>query len=106
MKYFKSHFISKKAKSLTGDTIGLTYNEIDEEYARQEEYAKEYQDEEPRGTLSDEASDIQRKIKDLEEKFDKNHLTFYNLIEILFNYVAPIILAIISIKYLYCFLLQ
>ena len=44
--------------------------------------------------------------KVLEDKFDKNHITFNNIIEILFNFITPIILAIISIKYLYCFLIQ
>ena len=100
-KYFKNHLIKRKSKTLTGDTIGLTYAEIGQEYDRQQGHY-----EEQRGTLSNEADDIQRKIKALEDKFDKNHITFNNIIEILFNFITPIILAIISIKYLYCFLIQ
>jgi hypothetical protein len=100
IKYFKDYFINKKAKTLTGDTIGLTYEEIGEEYAKQDKYSVS----EPRGSLGDEVEDIHRKIKDLEERFDKNHLTFYNIIEIIFNYITPIVLALVSIKYLYCFL--
>jgi hypothetical protein len=103
IKYFKDYFISKKAKKLTGDTVGLTYEEIGKEYDKQQEYI-DNRDDTLRGTLSDEAEDIQRKIKALEERFDKNHLTFYNMIEIIFNYITPIILAIVSIRYLYCFL--
>ena len=93
--------IQRKSQTLTGDTIGLTYAEIGQEYDRQQGHY-----EEQRGTLSNEADDIQRKIKALEDKFDKNHITFNNIIEILFNFITPIILAIISIKYLYCFLIQ
>ncbi|TKI70279.1 hypothetical protein FCU45_03030 [Sulfurimonas crateris] len=100
VRYFKDYFISKKVKTLTGDTIGLTYEEIGEMYDREEQYS----DDEPRGSLNDEAQDIQRKIKALEERFDKNHLTFYNIIEIIFNYITPIVLAVVSIGYLYCFL--
>lgn len=100
-KYFKNHLIKRKSKTLTGDTIGLTYAEIGQEYDRQQGHY-----EEQRGTLSNEADDIQRKIKALEDKFDKNHITFNNIIEMLFNFITPIILAIISIKYLYCFLIQ
>ena len=105
IKYFKDYFISQKVKKLTGDTIGLTYKEIGEEYDQQEEYI-DNRDDTPRGSLSDEAEDIQRKMKALEERFDKNHLTFYNIIEIIFNYIIPIVLAIVSSRYLYCFLLQ
>jgi hypothetical protein len=104
-KYFKSHFINRKAKTLTGDTIGLTYDEIGQEYDRQNEYNDTF-NEDQRSTLSDEADDIKRKIKYLEDKFDKKHITINNIIEILFNFITPIIFTIISIKYLYCFLIQ
>ena len=100
IKYFKYHLIQRKARTLTGNTIGLTYDEIGKAYDSQHEYY----DEEQGGSLSDEADDIKRKIKTLEDKFDKNHISFNNIIEILFNFLLPIILAIISIKYLYSFL--
>jgi len=100
IKYFKDYFINRKSKTLTGDIIGLTYKEIGEDYSRQDQYI----DTEPKGSLSNEVQDIHRKIKSLEEKFDKKHLNYYNLTEIIFNYATPIVLAIISIGYLYCFL--
>lgn len=101
LKYFKNYFIKRKAKTLTGDTIGLTYDEIGQEYDNQYEY-----NDIPKGSLSDEADDIKRKVKIIEDKFDINHINFNNIIEILFNFIIPSILAIISIKYLYCFLVQ
>jgi len=103
IKYFKSNFISRKAKTLTGDTIGLSYVEIGEEYDKNIEYNNTY-NEDKRCTLGDEADDIKRKIKILEDKFDKKHITIYNIIEISFNFITPVVLAIIGIKYLYCFI--
>ncbi len=102
-KYFKKNIINRKAKVLTGDTIGLTYKEIGEEYDSQQEY-ENYQDER-RGSLGDEAEDIHRKIKILENSFDNTHLRFYNIIELVFNGLVPIALAILGFKYLYCFLI-
>lgn len=100
IKYFKNYIIGKKAKTFTGDTLGLTYEEIGKEYDRQIEYVQQ------RGSLSDEAEDIQKKIKALEKKFDKNHINFLNTIDLIFNFISPTILAIISLRYLYCFLLE
>jgi len=105
IKYFKNTLINIKAKNLTGDTIGLTYDEIGQEYDKYQEYNDIF-NEEQRHTLSDEAEDIKIKIQELENRFDKKYVTFNSIIEILFNFITPIILAIISIKYLYCFLIQ
>ena len=104
-KYFKKNIINLKGKKLTGDTIGLTYEEIGEEYDRQEAY-NQLNYEEQRGTLGDEAEDIHRKMKLLENSFDNTHLKFFNIIELLFNAVLPIILAILGFIYLYCFLVK
>jgi len=104
-KYFKKNIINLKGKRLTGDTIGLTYEEIGEEYDRQEAY-NQLNYEEQRGTLGDEAEDIHRKMKLLENSFDNTHLKFFNIIELLFNAVLPIILAILGFIYLYCFLVK
>jgi hypothetical protein len=104
-KYFKKNIINIKARNFTGDTIGLTYKEIGEEYDKREQY-NEFDPDKNRGTLSEEANDIHRKIKILEDSFDSKHLNFYNIIELLFNVFVPIFLAILGMKYLYCFLMQ
>ncbi|MGB6327431.1 MAG: hypothetical protein WBF48_00770 [Halarcobacter sp.] len=104
IEYFKKNIINGKAKNLTGDTIGFTYEEIDDEYNRQNEYNENYQ--EPRGSLSDEAEDIHRKIKILENDFDNKHLKFTNIIELFFNALVPIVLALFSLVFLYNFLTQ
>lgn len=100
IKYFKKNIISIEGKKLTGDTVGLTYKEIGEEYDKEEHYTQE----EKQGTLAEEAEDIQRKLKALENHFDKRHLNFTNLIEFLFNVFLPVFLAAIGLRYLYCFL--
>ena len=100
--YFKQYIISIKAVKLTGDIVGLTSNEIVEEYKRTEENNQN----ERQGTLREEAEDITRKIKALEDSFDKKHLSFTNLIELFFNAVIPIVLTLVGVSYLYCFLNQ
>ena len=103
-KYFRNNFISKKSEQLTGDTIGLTYKEIGEEYDK-EEYREDSQNQNT-GSLEDEADDIKRKIQILENKFDKKHLGFYHINELFFNALIPIILTYFGIRYLYCFLIM
>ncbi len=104
VQYFKSNLINKKAKKFTGETLGMTHDEIGEEYERQNE--QQYREDERTGSLGTEVDDIKRQIKQLENSFDKKHLTFQNIIELFFNAIVPIIVAILGLKYLYCFLLQ
>lgn len=104
-KFFKKHIINKKAKNFTGDTIGLTYDEIGQEYDR-EEYHDINQEDHQIGTLSSEADDIHRKIKSLEDRFNSIHFNIYNSIEIIFNGLFPTILSFLGIVYLYCFLIN
>jgi len=102
IKYFKNNLLSINSKNLTGDTVGLTYSEIGEEYER----TKEYSQEDKQGTLGEEAEDIHRKFKVLEADFDKRHLNSSNIAELFFNVFSPIVLAIVSSGYLSCFLNQ
>jgi hypothetical protein len=100
IKHFKTNILSIKGKKLTGDTIGLTYDEIGEEYDIQG-YSNQN---EPEGTLGEEAEDIHRKFKILENDFDKRHFSLTNLIEFFFNVALPVVLAIVGLRFLYCFL--
>ncbi|MFC1588848.1 hypothetical protein ACFL3P_01100 [Pseudomonadota bacterium] len=100
IKYFKSNILSIKGKGLTGDTVGLTYKEIGEEHEREEHS----QQEKKQGTLAEEAEDIHRKFKALENDFDNRHLNFTNLVEIFFNVALPVVLAVVGLRFLYCFL--
>ena len=100
IKYFKSNILSIKGKNLTGDTVGLTYSEIGEEYEKMADYDQE----EKQGTLGEEADDIHRKLKVLEEDFDKRHLDYSNIVELFFNIFSPIVFAIVGLRHLYCFL--
>ncbi len=102
--YHKNYFISKDAKNLTGDTLNMNYNEIEQECNKQLN-SSDVSSESQIGTLSGEMDDIKRKIKDLTDKFDKKHITFSNIIEIIFNLVFPFILAILGTMYLFCFLI-
>lgn len=102
LNYFKINILSIKGKKLTGDTVGLTPKEINEEHKRTEENNQD----ERQGTLGEEAEDIRRKFRVLEDDFDKKHLSFTNLIEFFFNAVIPLVLALVGLSYLYCFLNQ
>ena len=104
--YFKRNLINKKARKFTGETLGMTYDEIGEEYERQDELNHEQRGDERTGSLGDEADDIKAQIKELENSFDKKHLTFQNIVELLFHVIVPVIVAALGLKYLYCFLLQ
>jgi hypothetical protein len=106
VKYFKRNIINNKAQKLTSDTAGMTYDDIDKEYKRQEQYQEEYREVRGHWSLGDEAEEIRRKVKALQESFDIKHLRFYNIVELLFNGVLPTILAIFGFIYLYCFLIQ
>lgn len=105
-KYFKKNIIYIKKKNLTGDFIGFTFKEIGEEYNKQEVFNQDYQEEQSRSTLALEADSLYEKIKILENSFDTKHLKFYNIVELLFNGILPIILAIFGFIYLYGFLIQ
>ncbi len=104
IKFFKDSIISKKSKNLRGDTIGLTYEEIGEEYDRQNEYLENNNFDEHAGTLGAEAEDIHRKIQKLKDDFDITYVSIYNKIDIVFNGIVPFALSIIGLWYLYCFL--
>ncbi len=106
MQYFKNNLINNKARKFTGETLGMTYDEIGKEYERQDKLNQEQRGDERTGSLGDEADDIKKQIKELENSFDKKHLTFQNIVELFFNVIVPIIVAILGLKYLYCFLLQ
>ncbi len=105
-KYHKKNIIKSKSKNLTGDTIGFTLEDIDEEYKRQEFLYGEMTDDDRRGTISDELEDIRKKIKALEEEFDIKQLSMHYKVELLFNGALPINLAIGGMIYLFCFLVQ
>ncbi len=105
-KHHKKSIIKSKSKNLTGDTIGLTLEDIDKEYSRQEEYYEYMTDDDRRGTISDELDDIRQKIKALEKEFDIKQLNIHYKIELFFNGALPINLAIAGIIFLFCFLVQ
>lgn len=106
VKFFKKDIVSKKARNFTGDTLGMTYDEIDQEYEIRKEFDSEYYEDKNDGSLNSEAADINRQIKLLEEKFDAIHLSFYNSIEIVTSGFIPFLIGIVGLKYLYCFLLN
>jgi hypothetical protein len=110
VKFFKNNLINKKAKNFTGETLGLTFDDISNEYDRQADILQDdiYQNDrnENIGSLGYEADDIKRQIKLLESSFDKKHLTFQNIVELTFNIIVPLIVATVGLTYLYCFLIQ
>ena len=61
--YFKKNILHFKGKNFTGNTIGLTYKEIGEEYDKQEDTSPAAVRD---GSLGDEAEDINRQFKALE----------------------------------------
>jgi len=101
IKYFKKNILYTKGKKLTGNTIGLTYDEINNEYKRNNN-----QEHNQCGTLSAEIEDIHNKIKIIQDNFDKKYFQFSNIIELLFSFIVPTILAIVSSVCLYTFLAQ
>ena len=106
IKYFKSNLINKKSRKFTGETLGMTYDEIGEAYESEDKFNQALRGDERTGSLGDEADDIKRQIKELENSFDKKHLTFQNIVELFFNVIVPITVAVLGLKYLYCFLVQ
>ncbi len=103
--YFKGNIINKQAKNLTSDIIGLTHEEISEEYHKHDDYYNELYENERTGSLSEEAEDIKGKTTILENSFDLKHIKLQNIVELFFNVIAPMILAIFGLLSLCSFLI-
>ena len=102
--YFKKNILSRKGKKLRGDVLDLTSDEISEEIDDRHDGTECNQQEEGAGTLEQEAVDIKRKFKVLENDFDAK-LNFTNfVIEFFFNALLPFFLALFGLIYLCNFL--
>ena len=91
--YFKKNILSRIGKKLTGDILGFTSDDLEDQH-----YGRECnQQEEGAGTLGQEAVDIKRKYKVLENDFDAK-LNFTNfVIEFFFNALLPFFLALFGL---------
>ncbi|KJF91819.1 hypothetical protein [Photobacterium leiognathi] len=93
-------WINYKSKALRGDVIGLSEQEIFDEYERQDQHHVN----EDLGTLSGEAADIKRKRSKLEYDCKSKFVLAYNLWLYFSDIIFPIVFACYCFWALYCFL--
>jgi len=66
----------------------------------------QYSENKSLGSLSEELSDIERKIDRIDKKYYQLHFTISNIFEIFFDIVVPIIVSTYGSYYLYCYLID
>lgn len=104
--YFQNHLLDSKIKSLSGDTIGLNMSEISGAYELQQSEHHHDSLDESRGTLYGESEDIQNKSKKLYDTFNSKHIQMYEKIELFFYFITPLLLGMVSMYYLFRFLIK
>ena len=100
IEFNSSFFIRKKTNKTTGDTLGLSIDEV-----MAPEYEAEYREKENSlGTPEQELDDINRKNKIIHQKFNNILGKSRNYITIIFEVFIPIILSIAGLVYLFFYI--
>lgn len=95
IQYYLPTLIGRKTANTTGDTIGLTANEC---------FRDHQSDDYDIGTLSGEIKEISIKNKKIIYIYKSNFIKFSNAVKLFMDFIFPIVLSLVSVRYLYCFL--
>ena len=101
-KYYKSRILHPIIEKLTA-RMDMTLDLINSDEYNRHEYSERI-DIDTEDTLAVEENDIENKKEIIEFTFDKQHLKFSEIIELVFNLILPISLGVVSIYFLCNFL--
>ena len=99
--YYLPSLIKKETDKSTGDTLGLTPDECMQSQEEQEFYDNNSNI----GTPEQELKDISRKNTKIIYGYKNTFIKTHNVVVIIFEFIAPLVFSIISISYLYKYII-